>query len=213
MKIETIVVGEFEVNCYLVWDEKSRKSIVIDPGADGKTIIQPVSDNNLTLEAILLTHGHSDHIGAVREVKNRFQAPLYAGKGEERLLEDPMANLSAVMGLDISAPSAEHWVEDERLLDFGFVSFRVLATPGHSPGGVCYLDENGNRLFCGDTLFYGSIGRTDLPGCSHQQLLNSIFSKILPLPDGIVCHPGHGPSTTVGAERTNNPFLQGEHFV
>ena len=213
MKNHIIIVGSYEVNCSLYFDESSKDGVIIDPGADADRIISQIDSLGLTPKAVLLTHGHSDHIGAVREIIEKYQIPLYAGKDEKELLASATANMSAFMGLDITTPPADYWLSDEDMISIGNMTLRVLHTPGHSPGGVCFLDEVENLLFCGDTLFYGSIGRTDFPGCSHEKLINSIRAKLLPLPDSIICIPGHGPSTSIGAERVNNPFLQGGHFV
>lgn len=213
MKLETLVVGPFEVNCYLYYNEQNGDGVIIDPGSDQNRIAQTIEHLKITPKAILLTHGHGDHIAAVEAVKNQFDLPLYVGAGEEELLRNPSANVSAMVGHPIVAPDPDIVLTDEQVITVGSIMFRVLATPGHSPGGVCYLDERQNRLFCGDTLFYGSIGRTDLPGGSLEVLLESIRSKILTLPDQIVCLPGHGPQTTVGAERVNNPFLVGDFLA
>lgn len=208
-----MVVGDYQVNCSLYWDKETLEGVIIDPGADGKKIVSAIEKIGFRPQGVLLTHGHSDHIGGVREVIEKFKIPLYANKHEEQLLADSTANMSAFLGLDITTPPADVWLDDEQVVQIGPVLFRVLHTPGHSPGGVCYLDEKANLLFCGDTLFYGSIGRTDFPGCSTELLLNSIREKLLPLPDSIRCIPGHGPTTTIGGERVNNPFLQGNNFV
>lgn len=213
MKVKTLPVGPFETNCYLYWDETSGDGVVIDPGGDEALIIGQIESLGMTPRGILLTHGHGDHIAAVAPVKTHFDLPLWVGAGEEELLANPSANVSAFYGQPIVAPAPDHLVRDEELVSIGAVNLRVLATPGHSPGGVCYLDESEGLLFCGDTLFYGSVGRTDFPGCSHQALIRSINDKIMKLPDSIVCYPGHGPATTVGAERVNNPFLKGDYFV
>ncbi len=213
MMLKTLVVGPFQVNCYLYFDEASSDTVIIDPGAEDDRIIEQITEANLEPRAILLTHGHGDHIAAVAAVKDKYQIPLYIGRGEEELLANPSANVSALFANPIVAPPADHLLDDEQMLTAGTISLRVLKTPGHSPGGVCYLDETQGFLFCGDTLFYGSVGRTDFPGCSHESLIASINDKILKLPDSVVCYPGHGPETTVGAERTNNPFLRGDYFV
>lgn len=213
MKLEILTVGIFEVNCYLYWDESSNDGIIIDPGDEEERIINRVGKLGFNPKAILLTHGHGDHIVAVDAVKVKYNIPLYIGNGEEELLKNPTANVSALIGHPIVAPPPDYLVDDEQLLTFGAISLKVLSTPGHSPAGVCYLDENEGLLFTGDTLFWNSIGRTDFPGCSHETLINSINSKILTLPDSIVCLPGHGPKTTVGAERENNPFLTGRFFA
>lgn len=213
MKNEIIVVGSYQVNCSIYYDETSKDGVIIDPGADAGVIIQEISELGVKPLAVLLTHGHSDHIGGVREILAKFQIPLYAGEYEKELLANSTANLSAYLGLDITTPPADFWLKDEEYISIGPVYLKVFHTPGHSPGGLCFLDEKENLLFCGDTLFYGSIGRTDFPGCSHEQLINSIEKKLLPLPDSIQCIPGHGPATSIGAERVNNPYLQGGNFV
>lgn len=212
MKLETIVVGPFEVNCYLYWDDRSGDGVIIDPGLDEDLIIDKINRSGMSPKAILLTHGHGDHIAAVKPVKDHFDLPLYVGRGDEELLRNPSANVSEMIGQAIVAPDPDHIVEDEQTLSIGSLQFTVLATPGHTPGGVCYLDEKANLVFTGDTLFWGSIGRHDLPGGSLNTLLDSIKTKLLRLPDAIKCYPGHGPETTIGAERSQNPFLAGGGF-
>lgn len=209
MKLETLTVGPFAENCYLYWDEKTGKGVVIDPGAEAGRIIGEVERASFVPIAILLTHGHADHIGAVNEVKDKWKLPLYIGKGEEKYLSDPNLNGSAFYDHEITAYKPEYQVEDEKYYQFDSISLRVLFTPGHTTAGICYLDEKQNLIFCGDTLFQQSIGRTDLPGGDFDTLIRSINTKILTLPDDIVCLPGHGPATTVGAERVSNPFLVG----
>ncbi|MEE8578257.1 MAG: MBL fold metallo-hydrolase, partial [candidate division Zixibacteria bacterium] len=161
MTLKTLVVGPFQVNCYLYSDESSADTVIIDPGAEQDRIIAEIDQAGLTVRAILLTHGHGDHIAGVEGVKNHFKVPLYIGRGEEELLANPSANVSALFADPIVAPPADVLLDDEQIIEVGTVSLRVLSTPGHSPGGVCYLDESQGILFCGDTLFYGSIGRTD----------------------------------------------------
>jgi glyoxylase-like metal-dependent hydrolase (beta-lactamase superfamily II) len=206
-RVDTIVVGSFEVNCYLVVDESSREMVIIDPGDEAAALARHLNAVGHKPVAILLTHGHVDHIGGVTELRKRYGIPLVAGEDEKQYLSDPMVNLSGQTGMPISLEPAERWVKDEAVLSFGSLSFRVLKTPGHTSGGVCFLEESQGWLFCGDTIFQGSIGRTDFPGSSFNDLMKSIQSKILTLPDSIVCFPGHGPTTTVGAERRSNPFL------
>ena len=213
MELKTVVVGPFEVNCYLYWDAASKDAVILDPGGDENLILEMVASSGSTPRAILLTHGHIDHIAAVGAVKEKLQIPLYIGQADQDLLVNPSDFVSTFYGKPVHSPPADFLVTDEQLLTFGTIALRVLATPGHTLGGVCYLDEREGALFCGDTLFYGSVGRTDLPGGSDDQLLDSIRTKILTLPDEIVCLPGHGPKTTVGAERNNNPFLTGGYAV
>ena len=211
--VETIVVGPFEVNCYLVWDDQSGAAVIFDPGADEQLIFAAIERFGVTPKAILLTHGHGDHIAAISPVKSRYDIPLYCGEGEEALLASPSANVSALLGLPIVAPPPDVKLRHEDYVTTGSLRFLVLSTPGHSPAGVCYLLETEGMLFCGDTLFAGSIGRTDLPGGSTETLLTSIRKNILTLPDSVICYPGHGPVTTVGAERRSNPFLTGEIYA
>lgn len=206
-RIHTIVVGPFAVNCYLLWNESTREALIFDPGAEAETISYWLDELELTPKAILLTHGHGDHIAAVAELKENFQIPLYIGRGDEKLLADPSANISAFFDHPIVAPEPDFVVKDEDVLDLAGIRLAVLATPGHTPGGVCFLEEEAGRLICGDTLFAGSIGRTDLSGGNHGQLIQSIRQKLLPLPDAVIAYPGHGPHTTVGTERSGNPFL------
>jgi hydroxyacylglutathione hydrolase len=211
-QIETIIVGSCEVNCYLCWDDQTGDLAIIDPGDEATAIEQRIARLKATPRGILLTHGHGDHFGGVAELVERFKIPVVAGKGEEQYLADPAFNLSVHLGAPISLPPADRLVADEDLVTFGSLVFRVLSTPGHTAGGVCYLDETLGVFFCGDTIFQGSIGRTDFPGSSFKQLMHSIQKQILTLPDEIVCYPGHGPQTTVGAERRSNPFLLEQQY-
>lgn len=212
-KTHTVVVGPFLVNCYLHWDTQTGQGVIIDPGADEEAIVYKLEQLEIEPKAILLTHGHGDHIAAVAPLKEQYDIPLYVGAGEEKLLSNPSANISAFFDKPIVAPEPDCSLVDEQVISVGGLNFRVLATPGHTPAGVCYLVEEEGLLFCGDTLFAGSVGRTDFPGSSHVQLLESIHTKILCLPDSVVCLPGHGPGTTVGAEKSSNPFLTGGEYV
>nr|MBN2278912.1 MBL fold metallo-hydrolase [candidate division Zixibacteria bacterium] len=211
MKIETISVSSFETNCYLAWAVDNRACAVIDPGDEDERIIERIDQLGLEPGAILLTHGHADHIGAVGPIKDKYGIPLYIGCGDESMLLSPSANISAYFGHQIICPAADEIVGDGDVFKIGSMSFTVIAAPGHSPGGICYFIDK--YLFCGDTLFRGSIGRTDLPGGDYSQLIESIDRNILTLPDEVICFPGHGPATTVGEERKGNPFLTGRRFV
>ena len=212
-QVLALVVGPFAVNCYILYDPQSMEGIVIDPGAEAELIVAEMDELELTPRAILLTHGHGDHIAAVAELKDLYDLPLYIGAGEEALLADPSANISAFFDHPIVAPKPDFLVRDEDVISIAGISLIVLATPGHTSAGVCYLEEEAGRLFCGDTLFAGSIGRTDLPGGDFDQLIRSIQSKILVLPDTIRVLPGHGPQTSVGTERNANPFLIGGRYA
>ncbi len=205
MQVEPVVVSDYQENTFLVWDAETMRGVVVDPGAEGPRLLSRIEKIGFTPEAILLTHGHSDHIGAVRDIKAAFDIPIYIGEGEEELLIDPAKNLSAAFGLNITSPPADHLLKEGDTIEVAGFTFGILATPGHSPASICYLHEK--IMFCGDVVFMGSIGRTDLPGCDHNLLMQSLSEKILPLDDAVFLYPGHGPATTVGRERMTNPFL------
>lgn len=211
MEIATLIVSPFETNCYLAWDATSREAVIIDPGDEADRIMAEIDKLRLGVRAVVLTHAHGDHIGAVSQLIERYKIPLFAGKGEEPLLASPAKNFSASFGMPVTCPKPERLLIDGDSISVGKETLTAIQTPGHSPGGMCYL--SGSTLFCGDTLFYGSVGRTDFPGCSHKQLIDSIVKKLLILPDETVCYPGHGPATTIGQERKQNPFLNGSYFV
>jgi glyoxylase-like metal-dependent hydrolase (beta-lactamase superfamily II) len=206
-------VGPFQVNCYLLWNEETSEGVVIDPGAEAETIKSEMDQFNMTPKAVLLTHGHGDHIAALADICEEFKTPVYIGAGEEELLTDPHANISAFFDHPIVAPKPDHLVKDGDVIKIAGIRLQVLETPGHTKAGVCYLEEEAGRLFSGDTLFAGGIGRIDLPGGDFKKLLDSIRSQILTLPDSVVVYPGHGPRTTVGTERTSNPWLVGGQFA
>jgi hydroxyacylglutathione hydrolase len=212
-KLSSLIVGPFAVNCYLLYDQQTKEGVIIDPGDEAEMIGAEIDELEMIPRAILLTHGHGDHIAAVAELKNMYDLPLYIGAGEEALLADPSANISAFFDHPILAPKPDFAVRDEQVVTAGGIVLTVLATPGHTAAGVCYLEETAGRLFSGDTLFAGSIGRTDLPGGDYEQLIQSIQRKILVLPDGVRVFPGHGPQTSVGTERNSNPFLVGGRYA
>ena len=207
MHVKPLVVSPYEENCYLVWNKETAQGVVIDPGDEALRISAAIKAEGFEPLAILLTHAHSDHIGAVDEIRDEFNIPVYIGKGEEDALDDPQKNLSIMSGLEVKVRPADHLVEDGQSFELAGMQIEVSSTPGHSPASVCY--HCGDVVFCGDIVFMGSIGRTDLPGCHFPSLMNSIATKILTLPDETILYPGHGPMTTVGREREFNPFLQG----
>jgi hydroxyacylglutathione hydrolase len=207
MEILTLVVGMFETNCYLVYDRDKSEGVVIDPGDEAERIAGEIERLDFRPKMILLTHGHADHIGAVSEIQEKYDIPLCVGRGEEPLLKSAIENLSALVGRPITVSAPMRLLTDNDTVSFGSVALKILQTPGHSPGGICYYADG--IVFCGDTIFSGSVGRTDFPGCSHEQLISSITKKLLVLPDETVCYPGHGPTTSIGDEKRQNPFLRG----
>lgn len=209
MIFETIVVGELGVNCYLLADSQTKEGVVIDPGAEPERIIAAIKGNGIKVVKILNTHGHFDHIGANRKLAEMTGAPLLISKEDEPFLSRA-SNSAKMYGLkadDSSAPSA--YLAEGDVISFGNHQIKVIHIPGHSPGGSCFYLEKDGILISGDSLFAESIGRTDLPGGSQAQLVGSIRSKLLTLPEATKVFPGHGPSTTIGHEKKHNPYLGG----
>jgi glyoxylase-like metal-dependent hydrolase (beta-lactamase superfamily II) len=205
MKYKIIVVGALDTNCYLVYCEEIRVCAVVDPGAEPERIFPVIAEEEFKPIAIINTHGHVDHIGANRDIKDRFGVPIYIHAGDSALLgKVQQLELSLFLGAKDSPPADRHLVDGEEI-QIGRSTLRVLHTPGHSPGSVSLLSDG--FLLSGDTLFFEGVGRTDLPGGSQKQLEQSIREKIMTLPDDMLVLPGHGPLTTVGQERANNPFI------
>lgn len=204
--IEGRAMGVMGANCYIVSCPETKKAAVIDPGADGKRLQRWILEKGYQVEYILLTHGHVDHIGAVDDLRELFQANVGVHTGDAAMLTDGQKNLSSYFGPAIEMKPADLLLEDGQVLTVGNMSLTVIATPGHSPGGLCFLTSEG--LLSGDTLFEGSIGRTDFPGGSHEQLLDRIEKKLLILPEETRVYPGHGSETTIGREKRENPFLR-----
>ncbi len=188
--LRMIPVGPYQANCYVLGCMKTHRGVVIDPGDEAFRIVREISQKHLTIDTILLTHGHMDHTGAAEELSRITGAPVW------------------IHPLD--APAAGPWaggrLEDGQVLQVGTYTVRVLHTPGHSSGGVCLAAPG--AVFTGDTLFAGSVGRTDFPGGSHDLLVRAVREKVFPLGDSLRVYPGHGPATTIGRERTTNPFFR-----
>jgi hydroxyacylglutathione hydrolase len=209
-KVGRMVLGSFETNCYLLC--QPNHCLVIDPGAQSKSIISRLSkDAPNIIPDIYITHGHVDHISAVPELCSAFpSARIFAPEIDRAFFADPKLNLSSEFGRSISLTNLfgkVTWLTDGQKLQFGDIEFKVLITPGHTPGSSGIYSESEQFVFVGDTLFAGSIGNPDFPGGDFETLMRSICDKLLALPDPTVVYPGHGDSTTIGQERRNNPFI------
>lgn len=208
MQIIQIEAGPLATNCYLVSDETSGRACIVDAPLDSWNLLQPyLNQNNCTLEAILLTHTHWDHTADCKKIQNETNASIYVHKKDYYRLSDPMKHTLIPLPFEIEKIDEVQEVEDGSKVEIGNLKFDVLFTPGHTEGGVCYVEHNEGVIFAGDTLFKESIGRCDLPGGSMPILLESIQSKLLTLPDWYKVFSGHGPSTTIEWEKQNNPFL------
>lgn len=207
MILKTLVVGPFASNCYIVGSESSKRGIIIDPGAEAKLILRTVNDLGLTIHLILITHAHIDHIGALAPVKEGTGAKFAIHEAEAAAGLGMFSRmLSSMSGGSFSQPpKPERLLKDGDNIDIDDLSFTVLHTPGHSPGGIGLYGHG--IIFSGDTLFNHGIGRTDFPGCSYEQIMDSIQNKLMTLPDETIVYPGHGPATTIGEEKRGNPFL------
>ena len=208
MIIDKLVLGPFSTNCYIVGSESSRAGIIIDPADDAKTILDRVKGLELDIKIIILTHGHIDHVGALKAVKEATGAEMAIHTDDAKSLRGLRGWLQSflVPGLTYPLPPPpDRLLKDGDSINVAGLSFKVLHTPGHTPGGICLLGEG--IVFSGDTLFNYGIGRTDLPGGSYNQLLESIRTKLMTLPDDTIVYPGHGPETIISAERQANPFL------
>jgi len=208
--LKKLVVGPFAANCYIIGSELTKEGMLIDPGDEAREILKSVKDGQLDIKFIVLTHGHIDHVGAVKEVKEATGAEVCVHTDDAKSISGQEGRLISMLvaGLSYPAPSSpDRLLKGGDSIDIGDLHFLVLHTPGHTPGGICLLGNG--VLFTGDTLFNYGIGRTDLPGGSYSQLMNSLHTKLMVLPDETIVYPGHGPETTIGAERRGNPYLRG----
>lgn len=206
MNYQLVIVGPLETNCYVYFCPETRECAVIDPGAEADQIFPLITHLNLKPVIILNTHGHVDHTGANVEIKDRYRAPIAMHQDDLPLLEE---NIQLEFGLMLGAkptPRPDRLLMDGDEVRVGQTSLKVIHTPGHSPGSVCFYTPG--ILFSGDTLFCGGVGRTDLPGGSWKDLIRSLRTRVLTCPEETVVLPGHGPRTTIGEEKENNPFLE-----
>ncbi len=207
MKYQIIPVTPFEQNCSLLWCEHSGRGAVVDPGGDVSRILNAVNANRVTLEKILVTHGHIDHAGAVAELAARLSLPIEGPQREDQFWIDGMPAQSRMFGFpNVRAFTPDRWLEQGDTVSVGDVEMEVLHCPGHTPGHVVFFYRKGRLAIVGDVLFQGSIGRTDFPKGDFDTLISSIRNRLWPLGNDVAFIPGHGPMSTFAAERRNNPF-------
>ena len=206
MIIESLRLGSYGANCYIVGSEKSKDVIIIDPGAESNKIKKIISAKSYNPKLILLTHGHGDHIGGTKNLKKEYNIPVYIHKKDSAMLKDERLNFTKMMFRNGVSINADKLLGDGDNITLDNMKFQVLHTPGHTPGGICLKHKK--IVFTGDTLFKGSIGRTDFPGGSQEQIIKSIKEKLLVLDDDTVVYPGHEGQTTIKYEKENNPFLR-----
>ncbi|MBI4187041.1 MAG: MBL fold metallo-hydrolase [Chloroflexi bacterium] len=206
MLVKRLEVGPLGTNCYIVASEAGGEGMIVDPGDEAERIVKAVRGLKVDIKYIVLTHGHWDHIGSLGEVREATGArvAIHADDAEFLSAQSPAAMFSAS---SVSVPP-DRLLKDGDNIDIGDLRLLVLHTPGHTPGGICLLGNG--MVFTGDTLFNAGIGRTDLPRGSYHQLISGIQAKLMVLPDSTIAYPGHGPETTIGAERRGNPFLRGD---
>ncbi|MEO7133777.1 MAG: MBL fold metallo-hydrolase [Vicinamibacterales bacterium] len=212
MILESAAVGPFFKNGYIVGCERTRHAIYIDPGDEVDQLLSSITAHELQVTHILLTHAHVDHVSGVAEAKRALGAPIFLHKDDLFIYQNAVRT-GMMFGLTVEEPPpVDHYYEDDALIAFGDYEVRVAHTPGHCPGGVCLaISKNGDQgaphLFVGDTLFAGSIGRTDLPGGDYDTLLKAITGVLFKFPDEAIVYSGHGPETTIGREKATNPFV------
>lgn len=206
IEVVTIIVGIVSTNCYLVYNVDNKEAVIIDPGDKAEEIIKRVDELNLSVRAILITHGHFDHIGAADALRNNYSVKVYSGEHEKDVISNIDLNGSKFFKLNYEV-EADILLKDNEELNICGIRFTILYTPGHTKGGICYYIPDEKMLFCGDTLFYESIGRTDRPTGDKEVLYKSIRNLYNNLPDDIILYPGHGQKTTIGHEKINNPYV------
>lgn len=206
LKIGRIVMGMCQTNCYFVYEEGKKDVIVFDPADKGDILFRKLTDAGFTVRAMLLTHGHFDHIWGVNKLRDLSGAKVYAYEGEKELCEDAVKNVSGQAGR-AETVVADEYIRDGEIIEVAGMRCRLIATPGHTQGSCCYYFEGDGILISGDTLFQESIGRTDLPTGSYSALIHSVQDKLMSLPDEVKVYPGHGDETSIGHERKYNPFV------
>lgn len=205
-----IPVTPFQQNCMLLWCETTRKAVVFDPGGDVPDILQAIKQSDVTVEQIWLTHGHIDHVGGAAELRDALKVPIHGPHQADKYLLDNVEMSGRNFGMTgVRNFEPDRWLDEGEQVSIGELTFEILHCPGHSPGSIVFFSKEMRFAHVGDVLFNGSVGRTDLPGGSHETLIRSITEKLLPLGDDISFICGHGPGSNFGHERRSNPFLNG----
>ena len=214
LKVAILPVTPFQQNCCLLWNDATMRGAVNDPGGDIDRIIQTVEELGITLEKVLLTHGHVDHAAAAGELSQRLHIPIEGPHRDDLFLIEELPTQSAKYGFPVfEGFTPDRWLDNGDTVEVGGLEFSVLHCPGHTPGHIVFFNEDARLAIVGDVLFNGSIGRTDFPRGDHNALINSIREKLWPLGDDITFVPGHGPLSTFGAEKRNNPYVADENFA
>jgi hydroxyacylglutathione hydrolase len=209
MKIDCLIIGAYQTNCYILHNEQAGDCVIIDAGLDPRRLISFLQQQKLNPVAVVLTHGHIDHIAAVPTLREQFPAmKVYIHSLDAEMLTEPLANLSVLSGDDFSTEQADCLLNDGDNIEQAGFKLKVLHTPGHTPGGISLYLQQQKVVFTGDALFEDSVGRTDFPGGNMEQLLNGIKEKLLTLPADTKVYPGHGPATTIAREKAHNQYLQ-----
>lgn len=209
MNYQIIPVTAFSQNCSVIWCTETREAALVDPGGDAELIIRELSDLDINLKQILLTHGHLDHVGAAAALAAHYDVQIIGPNKADLFWLEGLPTQSQMFGLDYCAPvTPDRWLNEGDTVSVGNVTLDVFLCPGHTPGHVVFLDRIGRLLVSGDVIFRGGVGRSDFPQGSHSDLISSIRNKLLPMGDDVTFIPGHGPLSTLGHERLTNPFLQ-----
>ncbi|WP_313109278.1 MBL fold metallo-hydrolase [Atlantibacter sp.] len=211
MNYQIIPVTAFSQNCSLIWCEETRLATLVDPGGDALRIQQAVTEQGVTVQSILLTHGHLDHVGAAAELAAHYGVPVIGPEKEDEFWLQGLPAQSKMFGLEeCQALTPDRWLTEGERVTVGKIELQVLHCPGHTPGHIVFFDERARLLISGDVIFKGGVGRSDFPRGDHATLIDSIKRNLLPLGDDVTFIPGHGPLSTLGHERLHNPFLQDE---